>query len=111
VVYAIIFANFGQVFLLIALALMCLPVLANVVRVPMNYLIPSVLALAIFGSFGLVGSMSRPLPYWFLPSLAGCLGAIITLFQQPLLGFYWGVWLKAHCYIPCKLVGAIFIRA
>jgi len=61
VVYAIIFANFGQVFLLIALALMCLPVLANVVRVPMNYLIPSVLALAIFGSFGLVGNMSGPI--------------------------------------------------
>ena len=32
IVYAIIFANFGQVFLLIALALMCLPLLANVVR-------------------------------------------------------------------------------
>jgi len=61
IVYAIIFANFGQVFLLIALALMCLPLLANVVRVPMNYLIPSVLALAVFGSFGLVGNMSGPI--------------------------------------------------
>ncbi len=61
IVYAIIFANFGQVFLLIALALMCLPLLANVVRVPMHYLIPSVLALAIFGSFGLVGNMSGPI--------------------------------------------------
>jgi putative tricarboxylic transport membrane protein len=61
VVYAIIFANFGQVFLLIALALLCLPILANVVRVPMNYLIPSVLALAVFGAFGLVGNMSGPI--------------------------------------------------
>jgi putative tricarboxylic transport membrane protein len=61
VVYAIIFANFGQVFILIGLALLCLPILANVVRVPMNYLIPSVLALAVFGAFGLVGNMSGPI--------------------------------------------------
>ncbi len=61
VVYAIIFANFGQVFLLMILALICLPILANVVRVPMNYLIPSVLALAVFGSFGLVGNISGPI--------------------------------------------------
>ncbi len=60
VVYAIIFANFGQVILLMALALMFLPMLANVVKVPMRYLIPSVLALAVFGSFGLTGNIAGP---------------------------------------------------
>jgi putative tricarboxylic transport membrane protein len=61
IVYAIIFANFGQVVLLMFLALLLLPVLASVVRVPMSYLIPSVLALAVFGSFGLIGNMSGPI--------------------------------------------------
>lgn len=61
VVYAIIFANFGQVILLMALALMFLPMLANVVKVPMRYLIPSVLALAVFGSFGLTGNIAGPM--------------------------------------------------
>ncbi len=39
---------------------MFIPVLANVVKVPMHYLIPSVLALATFGSFGLTGNLSGP---------------------------------------------------
>ena len=60
IVYAIIFANFGQAFLLIVLGLMFIPVLANIVKVPMSYLIPSVLALATFGSFGLIGNLSGP---------------------------------------------------
>lgn len=60
VVYAIIIANFGQAFLLIGLGLIFVPLLANVIRVPMNYLVPSVLALAVFGAFGLTGDLSGP---------------------------------------------------
>lgn len=61
VVYAIIIANFGQAVLLIGLGLLFIPLLANVIRVPMNYLVPSVLAIAVFGSFGLTGDMTGPL--------------------------------------------------
>jgi putative tricarboxylic transport membrane protein len=61
VVYAIILANLGQAVLLILLGLVFIPLLANVVRVPMHYLIPSVLAVAVFGSFGLTGSLVGPL--------------------------------------------------
>lgn len=61
IVYAIIFANFGQAILLIGLGLLFIPLLANVVKVPMNYLVPSVLAMAVFGAFGLTGNMSGPI--------------------------------------------------
>ncbi len=61
VVYAIVIANFGQAFLLILLGLIFIPLLANVVKVPMRYLIPSVLSLAIFGAFGLTGDLSGPI--------------------------------------------------
>jgi len=61
VVYAIILANFGQAFLLIALGLLFIPLLANVVKVPMNYLVPTVLAMAVFGAFGLTGNLSGPI--------------------------------------------------
>ena len=61
VVYAIILANFGQAFLLIVLGLLLIPLLANVIKVPMNYLVPSVLSLAIFGAFGLTGDLSGPI--------------------------------------------------
>jgi putative tricarboxylic transport membrane protein len=60
VVYAVILANFGQAFLLIALGLLLTPLLAHVIKVPMNYLVPSVLAMATFGAFGLTGDMSGP---------------------------------------------------
>lgn len=60
IVYAIIFASFGQVLLLIALGLLFVPLLANLVKVPMHYLIPSVLGLSTFGSFGLTGNLSGP---------------------------------------------------
>ena len=61
VVYAVIFANFGQAFLLIFLGLIFIPILANVVKVPMRFLIPSVLSLAVFGSFGLTGDITGPI--------------------------------------------------
>ncbi|MBA2777756.1 tripartite tricarboxylate transporter permease [Billgrantia kenyensis] len=60
VVYAIIFANFAQVFLLVIIGLLFIPLLANIVKVPMRYLIPSVLVLAVMGSFGLTGNMTGP---------------------------------------------------
>ncbi|PHR74411.1 MAG: hypothetical protein COA66_01060 [Arcobacter sp.] len=60
IVYAIIFANFGQVFLLIILGLLLIPVLASIIKVKMTYLVPSVLVLAVCGSFGLTGNMSGP---------------------------------------------------
>lgn len=61
VVYAIIIANFGQAFLLIGFGLILIPLLANVIKVPMTYLIPSVLAMAVFGAFGLTGDLSGPI--------------------------------------------------
>ena len=48
-------------FLLILLGLMFIPLLANVVKVPMHYLIPSVLAVTVFGSFGLTGNLAGPI--------------------------------------------------
>ncbi len=61
IVYAIIIANFGQAILLIGLGLLLIPLLANVIKVPMNYLVPSVLAMAVFGAFGLTGDLSGPM--------------------------------------------------
>ncbi len=61
VVYAIILANLGQAILLIGLGLVLVPLLANVVKIPMDYLAPTVLAMAVFGAFGLTGDLSGPL--------------------------------------------------
>lgn len=60
VVYSIIFANFGQVILLAVLGLLTIPFLASLVKVPIRLLVPSVMSLAVFGSYGLTGSMAGP---------------------------------------------------
>ena len=61
IVYAIIFANLGQACLLIALGLVFIPLLANIVKVPMNYpMYLLALSLAVFGAFGLTGNMAGP---------------------------------------------------
>ncbi len=60
-VYSIILGNFGQVVLLGIVALMILPLLGLVVRVPLNYLIPSVLALCAWGGFGITGTIAGPI--------------------------------------------------
>lgn len=60
-VYSIILGNFGQVLLLGIVALMILPFLGLVVRVPLNYLIPSVLALCAWGGFGITGTIAGPI--------------------------------------------------
>lgn len=87
-VYAIIFANFGQVLLLVVLGLAFIPILANVVKVPINYLIPSVLAMAVFGSFGLTGNMSEP----------------ITALVFAIIGFFLK---RYHFSVPAAVIGIL----
>lgn len=59
-VYSIIIGNFGQVILLAFVALMILPILGLVVRIPLTYLVPSVLALCAWGGFGITGTVAGP---------------------------------------------------
>ncbi|WP_417883369.1 tripartite tricarboxylate transporter permease [Vibrio rumoiensis] len=88
VVYAIIMANFGQVLILLVLGLLFIPLLANVVKVPMNYLIPSVLSMAVFGSFGLTGNISGP----------------VTVLVFALLGW---VFSRLNYSVPAAVIGIL----
>jgi putative tricarboxylic transport membrane protein len=59
-IYAIILGNFAQVLLLLVLGLGFVFIATGIVRVPVRYLVPSVIVLAIYGSFSLVGNMVGP---------------------------------------------------
>lgn len=72
IVYSIILGNFAQVILLFVVGLGFVFVASSVVRVPLNYLIPTVFVLAIFGSFSLTGNMVGPITV-FVFSLIGWL--------------------------------------
>ena len=61
IVYAIIFSNFAQAILLLFVGLGFVYLAGYIVRVPMRFLIPSVLVVAIFGSYAIDGSSSGPI--------------------------------------------------
>lgn len=61
IVYTIIFGNFAQTALLVFVGLAFLSVAGNIVRVPLNLLIPSVMVLAIIGSFAITGDQAGPI--------------------------------------------------
>jgi putative tricarboxylic transport membrane protein len=61
VVYTIVVGNFIQAILLIFAGLAFLTVAGNMVRVPLTWLIPSVLVLAVFGAFAVTGDASGPM--------------------------------------------------
>ncbi|TKW64735.1 MAG: hypothetical protein DI616_17785 [Paracoccus denitrificans] len=60
IVYSIILGNLGQVILLAIIGLMTLRVLGLVVRVPLPYLVPSVLAMCAWGGYGITGTIAGP---------------------------------------------------
>jgi len=61
VVYAIIFSNFAQAILLLFVGLAFVYAASAVVRVPLRFLIPSVLVVSAFGSYATEGSLSGPI--------------------------------------------------
>lgn len=73
IVYAIILSNFGQAVLLLFVGLGFVYVASYVVRVPLRFLIPTVLVVSTFGSYAINGTIAGP----------------ITLFVFSILG--WGL--------------------
>ncbi|MFZ3359428.1 MAG: tripartite tricarboxylate transporter permease, partial [Xanthobacteraceae bacterium] len=60
IVYAIILNNFVQGAIMLMLGLGLIGLMANVIRIPVRVLIPVILVLATFGSYGLSGNMAGP---------------------------------------------------
>ncbi|WP_026380453.1 tripartite tricarboxylate transporter permease [Afifella pfennigii] len=61
IVYAIILSNFAQALLLLGVGLGFVYLAGYIVRVPMRFLIPSVLVVAVFGSYAIDGTISGPI--------------------------------------------------
>ncbi|MCP5150450.1 MAG: tripartite tricarboxylate transporter permease [Ectothiorhodospiraceae bacterium] len=91
VVYAIVLANFVQVVLLLVLGLGFIRLIALVVHIPVRVLVPTILALCVFGAYGITGSMSGP----------------ITVVIAGLLGW----WMRRHGYpVAAAVVGLLLGR-
>ncbi len=90
-VYAIIFSNFAQAVLLLFLGLVFVFYAGYVVRVPLRYLIPTVLVTATFGAYAVNGTMAGP----------------ITLMLFSLLGW---LMVKLHYPVAACVVGLLLGR-
>lgn len=69
IVYTIILGNLAQVILLLGIGLMFLAVAGNIVRVPLTILIPSVMILAILGSYAITGDVAGPITLFVFAAL------------------------------------------
>ncbi|NNU80169.1 tripartite tricarboxylate transporter permease [Halovulum dunhuangense] len=69
IVYAVIFSNFAQAILLLFVGLGFVYVAGYVVRVPLRFLIPSVLVVSTFGAYAIEGSSSGPITLWIFAVL------------------------------------------
>jgi len=64
IVYALIFSNFAQAILLLFVGLGFVYVASYIVRVPLHFLIPSVLVVSNFGAYAIEGSAAGPITLW-----------------------------------------------
>ena len=87
VVYAIIFSNFAQAVLLLFVGLGFVFVASSIVRVPLRFLIPSVLVVSVFGSYALTGSSSGPITLF----LFAVLGWVMLRYEYPVAATVVGI--------------------
>ena len=82
IVYAIIIGNFVQVILLVGVGLVFIHFLSAIVKVPLRFLVPSVLVLSTLGAYALEGSIVGPLTVWVF----GGFGWLLRRFDYPVAG-------------------------
>lgn len=79
IVYAIIFANFVQVFVLMVCGVLFIYAASTLVKMPVRVLAPMIIALSILGCYTLTGNMAGPIT-WFVFAL---LGWVMSRYDYP----------------------------
>jgi putative tricarboxylic transport membrane protein len=79
IVYAIIIGNFLQVVALAVIGLFFIHFLSTIVKVPLRYLLPSVLVLTTLGAYGLEGSIVGPITVFIF----GVFGWLLRRYEYP----------------------------
>jgi putative tricarboxylic transport membrane protein len=79
IVYAIIFANFAQVFILMICGVAFVYAASSLVKMPVRVLVPIIMALSVLGSYVLTGNMTGPITYFVF----AVLGWLMTRYDYP----------------------------
>lgn len=79
IVYAIIFANFAQVFILMICGIAFIYASSLLVKMPVRILAPMIIAISILGSYVLAGTMAGPVTY----VVFAILGYVMVRYDYP----------------------------
>jgi putative tricarboxylic transport membrane protein len=87
IVYAIVLSNFAQVILLFVLGLMFIRLISLVVKIPIKFLVPTILVCCVFGSYGVTGDIIGPV----IVLVFGVLGWLMRLNGFPVAATVIGI--------------------
>jgi putative tricarboxylic transport membrane protein len=87
IVYAIIFSNFAQAILLFVVGLAFVFIASYVVRVPLSFLIPSVLVVSVFGAYATTGTIAGPITL----VIFGVVGWAMVRYEYPVAAAVVGI--------------------
>lgn len=105
VVYAIIFGSFAQVAMLLFIGLGFIIVASSIVRIPLRLLIPSVLSLALFGTYAITGNLSGPVTFFVFSVFGWLLGKFNYSIPAVVVGLLLGNMVESELLRSYQLSG------
>jgi putative tricarboxylic transport membrane protein len=109
IVYALIFSNFAQAILLLFVGLGFVYVASYVVRVPLRFLIPSVLVVSTFGAYAIEGSAAGPITLWIFSVLGWAMVRYGYPVAAAVVGLLLGSLLEGNLLRTNQISGGDFI--
>jgi putative tricarboxylic transport membrane protein len=109
IVYAVIFSNFAQAILLFVAGLGFVYVAGYVVRVPLRFLIPSVLVVSTFGAYAIEGSSAGPITLWVFSVLGWAMVRYGYPVAATVVGLLLGSLLEGNLLRTNQISGGDFI--
>ncbi|WP_037168013.1 tripartite tricarboxylate transporter permease [Pseudorhizobium pelagicum] len=109
IVYAVIFSNFAQAVLLFFVGLGFVYVAGYVVRVPLRFLIPSVLVVSTFGAYAIEGSSAGPITLWVFSVLGWAMVRYGYPVAAAVVGLLLGSLLEGNLLRTNQISGGDFI--
>ncbi|MCD2185312.1 tripartite tricarboxylate transporter permease [Rhizobium sp. GN54] len=109
IVYAVIFSNFAQAILLFVVGLGFVYVAGYVVRVPLRFLIPSVLVVSTYGAYAIEGSSAGPITLWVFSVLGWAMVRYGYPVAAAVVGLLLGSLLEGNLLRTNQISGGDFI--
>ncbi|WP_322895501.1 MULTISPECIES: tripartite tricarboxylate transporter permease [unclassified Yoonia] len=109
IVYALIFSNFAQAILLLFVGLGFVYFASYIVRVPLRFLIPSVLVVSNFGAYAIEGSAAGPITLWIFAILGWAMARYGYPVAAAVVGLLLGSLLESNLLRTYQISGGDYL--